>query len=66
MKPTQQTHTLPSSTSQSSNQSLAKSVSAPALQKSKSIPSKNFKNATFAKPENVEQTLPTIVLFSYL
>ena len=52
MNPTQQSHTLPSRTSQSSNQSLAKSVSATALQKSKSNPSKNFKNATHNRHKN--------------
>jgi hypothetical protein len=48
----QQSHTLPSRTSRHTSQNLAKSVSAPALQKSKSIPSKNFKNATHNRHKN--------------
>ena len=52
MIPTQQSHTLPSRTSRHTSQNLAKSVSAPALQKSKPIPSKNFKNATHSRYKN--------------
>jgi hypothetical protein len=52
MSPTQQSHTLPSRTIPPASQNLAKSVSAPALQKSKSIPSKNFKNATHRPHKN--------------
>jgi hypothetical protein len=52
MIPTQQSHTLPSRTCRHTSQNLAKSVPAHALQKSKSIPSKNFKNATHSRPKN--------------
>jgi hypothetical protein len=52
MTATQQPHTLPSRTSRPANQNLAKSVPAPALQKSKSIPSKNLKNATHSRQKN--------------
>lgn len=50
MNSTQQSLTLPSRTSQPAIQNLAKSV--PALQKSKSNPSRKYKNATHNRHQN--------------